>query len=191
MFAATGFIDVVQWVLDFFVVGLAINEIADPIIGALFAIYLQLRGVSPITKPKRLASLIGSYFGEALTDSIAPAWILDTWYIHSDVMKEEAQLQSAKEQTEFMQPSIRSPLNQGGVRAPVSEINNGHIAPAPSQVRYFNGVGRPTPSRIMSTNPREAAETKEVFRHMGYTEEEAEEAIKTPAEQADDAMRTH
>jgi hypothetical protein len=120
-FVVTGTIDVIQWVLDFFVVGLAINEVADPIIGVCLAAYFQFRGVSLISQPKRLASLLGSYLGEAFTDSIAPAWIIDVWYIYGTVKKEEAEHAAQLEQSAMMQGDVRQPLYRDGSRQPVEK----------------------------------------------------------------------
>jgi hypothetical protein len=82
---------------------------------------------------------------DELTGGMASFWIIDVWYIWKSVKREEAELQAAKEQTEFMQSNIRQPMNQMGpdgkaIRMPTNE----HIAPAPSRARYFNEVGRPT-----------------------------------------------
>jgi len=120
-YAVTGFIDIAQWVLDFFAVGLIINEFLDPAVGVILAAYFQLRGVSLISQPKRLISLLGSYLGEAFTDSIAPAWIVDIWYIHRTVKQEEAESAAQQEQEAVLESSVRQPLYKDGARSPVSQ----------------------------------------------------------------------
>lgn len=118
VFIAAGFIDILQWVLIPFVVA---DEIADPIIGIGILGYFQARDVSIITKPKRVISLMGSYLGEAFTDSIAPAWIFDIWYIYWDVKREDAIFANQKIQEENNN-DYRRPLYEKGRREPIGEI---------------------------------------------------------------------
>jgi hypothetical protein len=148
-------IDIVQFLIGFFgawlsvfVIGaflVAANEVADPFIGGLAAAYFSMRGISMIKHWDRLLSLLCVAGVDELTGGMASFWIIDVWYIWKSVKREEAELQAAKEQTEFMQSNIRQPMNQMGpdgkaIRMPTNE----HIAPAPSRARYFNEVGRPT-----------------------------------------------
>ena len=109
VYAAAFAIDVIQWILDLFGIGLVINDVADPIIGIGIFGYFELRGVSMTRHPQRLISLAGSYVGEALSDSIVPAWILDVVYIHSDVTKEEAQINEQRVIQEQLQNNTRQP----------------------------------------------------------------------------------
>ena len=136
LFGVTGTIDVIQWGIDFIpAVGEVINEVADPILGICLALYFQLRGISIIKDLRRLASLVGGYFAEGLTASVAPAWIIDAWYIHKTVKEEWAMQQAAISEAEEDQenqplnrmvngqsmrqpPVIQKPLNQGNVRLP-------------------------------------------------------------------------
>jgi hypothetical protein len=134
LYATAGTIDIIQWIIDFTGVGEAVNEFADPVIGICLALYFQLRGVSIIKDIRRLASLVGGYFAEALTASVAPAWIIDVWYIHKTVKEEWAIQQASLEAEEYQEgqplnrmvngqtmrqpPVIQKPLNQGGKRLP-------------------------------------------------------------------------
>ena len=135
LYGVTGIIDVVQWIIDFTGVGEVVNEFADPIIGICLALYFQLRGISIIKDLRRLASLVGGYFAEALTASVAPAWAIDVWYIHRTVKEEWAREQASLSETEGGQEDqplnrtingqsvrrpalVQKPLNQGGKRLP-------------------------------------------------------------------------
>lgn len=144
-FGLAGLIDVLQWVLDFFAVGLVINEVLDPIVGVLMLIYFQLRGASILSKPKRFLSLVGAYAGEAVTDSIAPAWIIDVWYIRGDIAQEEAAAQAQKEQQEMN--NVLQPLYKGGVRQPMSQPEDmgiGRLRNPNTQPLVVDGMRRPS-----------------------------------------------
>lgn len=117
VYGVAGILDIIQWLADITGVGAGINEIADPIIGTIFAVYFQMRGVSMIRHISRLFSLMGTTVLEEVTASVAPAWIIDVWYIHSTIRKEEAVFRQQREQ-ESLQSNIAQPLNQGGVRIP-------------------------------------------------------------------------
>ena len=111
LYIGAGLIDIFQW---FFVV---INPVADPIIGVFIAGYFQmLRGVSMITRPSRLASLVGVTAIEEISGGLAPAWIIDIWYIHRSVRQEEAEMQAAQEQALMLQNNTRRFRNRDGVR---------------------------------------------------------------------------
>jgi hypothetical protein len=111
LYGVTGTTDVVQWAIDFIPgVGEAANEIIDPAFGICLALYFQLRGVSIIKDMRRLASLVGGYFAEAFTASVAPAWIIDVWYIHRTVKEEWAEEQASLAEIEGDQEN--QPLNR-------------------------------------------------------------------------------
>jgi hypothetical protein len=136
LYGVSGITDVVQWAIDFIPgVGEVINEFADPVLGICLALYFQLRGISIIKDMRRLASLVGGYFAEAFTASVAPAWVIDVWYIHRTVKEEwaaeQASLIEEQEDQENQPlnrmvggqsmrqlPVIQKPLNQGGKRLP-------------------------------------------------------------------------
>lgn len=114
LYVVSGMIDITQWVVDFLVgPGEVGNEIADPFIGLGLGLYFQISGISMIKKISRLASLVGGYAAEALSASVAPAWIIDVWYIHKTV-KEEWAMQQAS----LIEAQEDQPLNQGGMRRP-------------------------------------------------------------------------
>ena len=70
-------IDLIQIILEWILIGLAINWIIDIFVGMSFALYLQLRGQS-LANPKRLLGLIGTFVGELIpaVDEL-PLWCLD------------------------------------------------------------------------------------------------------------------
>jgi hypothetical protein len=138
LYVIAGVIDIVQFLIDFTGIGIGVNEIADPFIGAAAAGYFQWRGVSMISHVSRLVSLLGVTALEELTAGVAPAWIVDVWYIHRSVKQEEATEKAAREQEEFMVASMQQPLNEDGMRAP--GIQNNSTTPQPA---YMDGVRAP------------------------------------------------
>jgi len=147
LYAVTGVIDLAQFLIGFFgawlslfAVGLfiiAVNEAADPFIGGALVVYFQLRGVSLIRHPSRLFSLIGVAGLEEVTGGIAPAWIVDIWYIHSTVKKEEAELAAQQKQEAMLQSSANQPLYQDGARMPRAQTTE------PTGPAYVDGIRAP------------------------------------------------
>jgi hypothetical protein len=139
MFSVAIFIDIVQFLLGVFGVALtaaagagailvAINEVADPFIGGIFVIWLELRRVSffRLDRLGRLWSLLGTGVADELTAGIASLWVLDIWYIHNDVKKEIAEIE-AQEKAE------------AEAKAEADDAERMGITP-----RYYdNGSGRP------------------------------------------------
>lgn len=121
-------LDIVQIIIDLFGVGIVINEIADPIIGVLFFAYFQFRGVSMIKHPSRILSLLGVAGLEEFTGGLAPAWVVDVWYIHRTVKQETAKVQAQKAEEEIY-ASPRRPAYQDGMRMP-SNTNSNNTGPA-------------------------------------------------------------
>lgn len=143
LYIATGAIDITQLLIDLTGVGIAINEVIDPFIAVLLGGYLQLRGVSMTSRISRLASLFGVGVLEEITGGIAPAWVVDIWYIQRSVRQEEAELKAQEDEQNFLQQNMRKPLyadgqrlppdssqesvgpsNQGGIRAPGGGLIN-------------------------------------------------------------------
>jgi len=137
LYAVSGVVDAIQLFIDlvgteFLAAPEIINEIADPIIGVIIALYFQLRGVSMVKRISRLGSLIGGYFAEAVTASVAPAWIVDVWYIHSTVRQEWEEKQAAAQPEDeedlpanrmvdgkaMRVPPRNKPANENGIRNP-------------------------------------------------------------------------
>lgn len=143
LYAVTGTIDLIQFVIDFTGIGEGINEAIDPFIGAVLAGYFQLRGVSMIQRISRLMSLLGVVGLEEVTFGVAPAWIVDVWYIHKTVRQEKAEQEQGEAATLNM---VNQPLNQGGRRGPAAE--NEGVGPARNQDLHpslnVDGVRQPT-----------------------------------------------
>ncbi len=121
LYIFTAFLDVIQWLLDLTGIGIGINAAADPFIGLILAGYFQIRGVSLIKHPTRLLSLVGVTLIEEISGGIAPAWVIDVWYIHQTVKREDAESKAQSETDNMFQPNIRKPLYKNGVRQPDSE----------------------------------------------------------------------
>lgn len=136
VFAVTGTIDVVQWAIDFTGVGNAVNEVIDTPIGIIFAIYVQLRGVSLFKRLSRLASLVLGDLAEQFTDSVAPAWVIDAWYIHKTVKEEWAAQQAATAEEEAEEDE----------NAPVNRMVNGVMMRKPVRIQPPNKNGRRSPN---------------------------------------------
>ncbi|TAK57464.1 hypothetical protein EPO17_01950 [Patescibacteria group bacterium] len=84
------FIDILQIVLDFFAVGLAVNRFIDIAVGIALPFFLRSQGVK-LASPKRILTLLATFIGEMIpiVDSL-PLWSLDVWFIWGTVKAEEA-----------------------------------------------------------------------------------------------------
>lgn len=111
-------IDVVQILIDLTGVGIVVSEIMEVITGPVLIGLFTLFKISIITKPKRIASLLGLALGDAITGGMAPFWVVDVWYIQRDVKKEEAAEQAKQEQEVMLSNAIRQPLYRDGTRQP-------------------------------------------------------------------------
>ena len=140
LYIVTGLIDVIQWLIDLTGIGLGVNELIDPFIGVLLAAQFQFRGVSLVSRPSRLFSLLGVTILEEISFGIAPAWILDVWYIHSDVKKENAQTKAVRQEQEFSETS----------RAVAPLVANGRR----EAQRTSNDQGQPEYNRNGTARPR-------------------------------------
>ncbi len=145
LYAITGIIDAIQLIIDFTGVGILISEILEIIMPFVLIGYLKIIcRVSMITKPIRLLSIVGATGLDAVTGGAAPFWVLDVWYIHNDVKKEDAEYNAAIQQ-EMMVKEVSDSMNQDGVRTPsqtAKPLNSGGVR-APT----FN-------SKPPRTNPR-------------------------------------
>ncbi len=119
-----GILDFIQFVIIemilvwLFGIGIAINEIADPIIAGLTTAYLMARKVNLFKYPSRILSMAGVEVAAELTGGVAQFWFLDIWYIKHSVEKEEAAEKAAQEQQEMLRGVQRQFLNQDGSRNP-------------------------------------------------------------------------
>lgn len=125
LFVATGIVDVFQIVADFTGVGVAVSEAIEPFVGVGLVATCELMKIHVLTKPKRLASMIGALGFDALTGGAAPLWIIDVWYIYYDTKKEEAAEQAAFD-AKNSQDNVRQQIYKDGRREPVSGTSTGN-----------------------------------------------------------------
>lgn len=135
-YAAVVFIDILQIILDFFVVGVAINRAIDVVVAILLPFCLHLCGIS-MTDPKKLLSVLGAGVLEMFPGVDAlPLWTLDLVVIHAmskgkDVLKKvtPAAVQNVAKITSVAN-KMRKPLNKNGVRLPRKDTGDEEIAAA-------------------------------------------------------------
>ena len=140
VYVIAGIIDIIQWVL----VPTGSDVVLNPIIGGVALGYFQLRGVHLINQPKRIVSLLGSTLLEEFTDSIAPAWIFDVWYIHRTVKQEEAAFKAAQEQEALLQHAAAQTFyyNDGRREPRYSVAGTGNTQTASSGPSNVDGIRR-------------------------------------------------
>ncbi len=118
---------IIELVLGWFGVGIAINEALDPIVGGALFVWIQvIKKVSLIQKPQRLISLVGTEAAAALTGGIAQFWVLDVWYIHNDTKKEDAEAEQ-QEMLKNWKPESDKPaiqMNADGIPTRMPNIDN-------------------------------------------------------------------
>lgn len=81
-------VDLIQIIIDLFVVGVIVNRIIDPAAGMILAIYLKLRGLR-LLKPSRIGGIVGTFFLELIpiVDAL-PLWSLDVIFNYYMYRKE-------------------------------------------------------------------------------------------------------
>lgn len=73
---AAAIIDFIQFILDFFAVGIVVNRLIDIGVGMSLAFYFWMRGVS--MDSKKTLTLLGSFVGEEIPGlDAAPLWTGD------------------------------------------------------------------------------------------------------------------
>ncbi len=172
IYVVMGTLDFIQFVVIelilvwFFGVGIIVNEILDPIIGALFAIYLQLRGVNLVRRLNRLASIIGFGALAEITGGVAQLWILDVWYLHNDVKKEEREFEAADAEQAFLTANRQQTLYYTGpdgqaMRAPTATMNTvrnskmnvgGYRAPGGGIARPYMNSAKTSTSNLQNAS---------------------------------------
>jgi len=118
-------VDIGQFIIDFTGVGIVISEAVEPIMGIFLIVYLQARKFSVLQKPSVLLSLLGVAGLEVITGGIAPAWIVDIWWIHKADKKDKSYYAEQQGQEELFSNIIRQPLyDSNGVRRPQIQNKN-------------------------------------------------------------------
>ena len=77
------FIDIIQKILDFLVIGEVINRFADILIGGGFLFYLIIRGEfnNPETRNRMTVAFLATFVAEEIpVVDIAVFWSIDGWY---------------------------------------------------------------------------------------------------------------
>lgn len=141
LYAVAGFIDFGQFLIGSTGFGAGINELIDPFIGLGFGLWFQIKGVSLFRYPSRIISLLGVTALEGLTFGVAPAWIVDIWYIHQTVKNEESARQKAEAEQNFKQSNTNRRYVENGVGRPRNEESD--LEQPQEESYYLDGVGRP------------------------------------------------
>lgn len=121
LFGFSGTIDIIQLLVSLTGIGIAVSEAMEVAMGPALIGLFALFKIPILTKPRRIASLLGVALGDAITGGIAPFWIVDVWYIYHDVKKEEKAEDTARAQQINTENNIRQPLYQNGVRRSIAE----------------------------------------------------------------------
>lgn len=130
--SVTAFIDLIQFILDFFVIGAVVNRIIEVIVGFSLLFYFQIRGVS-MFNPKRAAAFLATLVGETIpvVDAL-PLWTFDVYVTYLTTKGEEVLMEKAPNIVRHIQENQRiaqkyqaqrQPKNQNGVRMPNSREN--------------------------------------------------------------------
>lgn len=139
--SVTAFIDLIQFILDFFVIGAVVNRIIEVIVGFSLLFYFQIRGVS-MFNPKRATAFLATLVGETIpvVDAL-PLWTLDVYVTYLTVKGEEALMEKAPEIMGYLRENQRivqkyqpqrQPMNQNGVRMPNPRENQPDRTSTPS-----------------------------------------------------------
>lgn len=141
----TGLLDIFQIAIDlflteFFAAPEVLNEFIDVVVGIAMLAYFPLRGVSLIKHPSRIASILGMEVLTDITGGAASFWILDIWYIHKNVKKEEAE-EKAKKELAIRMAIDRQALNQNGVRLPETQTTTSY-APSSTGSNTWTGTNQ-------------------------------------------------
>lgn len=118
---ATAVVDVVQFILDIFVIGAIANRFVDIVVGMALAFYFWIRGIK--MNAKKVLSLIASFVGEEIPvlDTL-PLWTLDVILIMA-WDKAEGKIEKAL-------PILNKTLGQAeGIAGRIEGMRNKQITP--------------------------------------------------------------
>jgi hypothetical protein len=125
LYALAAIVDIIQLIIDFTGVGIVVSEAIEPIMGVFLIVYLQIRKFSVLQKPSVLLSLLGVAGLEVITGGMAPAWIVDIWWIQKADKKDKAYYTEQQGQEELFSNITRQPLyDSNGVRRPQIQNKN-------------------------------------------------------------------
>ncbi|MBI5126285.1 MAG: hypothetical protein HZA80_00770 [Candidatus Taylorbacteria bacterium] len=124
LYVISGFVDLLQIILDFFAIGIVINRVIDIFLGLGLPIYLHLNGI-PMFETKNLMLYISVFIGEEipLVDAL-PLWTFEVWRMHKNYITSQlteavpALTPTAQAMSGIKNPQQTPPLNKDGVRQP-------------------------------------------------------------------------
>lgn len=159
LYLFAGFVDILQLILNFFAVGIAINRFIDVAIGIGIPGFLHLNGIKI---SDNMVLYLSIFLGEQipLVDSL-PLWTLEVWRLQksnpsqaqasSSIEGEEGQAtNTSQDQNGIIRPDFRQPLNKDGVRQP----------PQRQQTRPLKQLGRPITQDSQILRPNFKNETE-------------------------------
>lgn len=137
LYALTGLVDIVQVIATLTGVGIVISGALEVIMPIFLISYLQIRGFSILKHPSVIVSLFGVVGLGVITGGIAPAWIVDIWWIQKIDKTIKDGYTEQQEQEQLFSNNIRQPLyGPDGVRRPQIQkttvppkLNTGGIRP--------------------------------------------------------------
>lgn len=139
LYALTGLVDIVQVIATLTGIGIVVSGALEVIMPVFLISYLQIRGFSILKHPSVIVSLFGVVGLGVVTGGIAPAWIVDVWWIQKADNASKAGYAEQEEQEQFFSNNIRQPLyGPDGVRRP--QIQNTTTAPPKLNI---NGIRPP------------------------------------------------
>ncbi len=124
LYVFTGGIDLLQIIITFTGIGIVVSEFIEGAMPFILIPALQFTGTDLISRPSRVLSIVGAVGLDAITGGVAPFWIVDIWYIHSDVKREDAEYRAQQEKEQSLRNVTRQALNVDGTRRPQSDTSN-------------------------------------------------------------------
>jgi len=149
LYIIAGAVDLFQVIIDLTGVGVAISEALDICMAffilayIIFVVGLKFRDAF---RWGRLMSILTSLGADAITAGAAPAWIIDVWYLHRSVRKDDVQL-NLPDEFEMLKP-LANPLNENGRRNPMIQDTGFE---KPKRPLNINGVRPPNANNDSKT----------------------------------------
>jgi len=128
LYALTGLVDIIQVIVTLTGVGIVVSEALEVSMAGFLISYLQIRGFAVLKHPSVVVSLFGVAGLGVITGGIAPAWIVDVWWIQKADKASKDGYAEQQEQEQLFSNNIRQPLyGPDAVRRP--QIQNTTTAP--------------------------------------------------------------
>jgi hypothetical protein len=136
LYAVTGTIDLVQFIIAWTGVGIIVGEILEVVTPFLMLGILKKMGIPLLAHPARLISILGlTAVADALTLGMAPFWVVDVWLLKKAIKKDDAAHNAQHEQENSLENQAVRAYYKDGVRQPSKSseapprINDGVRAP--------------------------------------------------------------